>query len=137
MTNNHDFEPPKNTEVHDMESTICWVHNGMFWAKSKKNKEHRIEHAKKQIELLQVLTKNNNGQKIPVICDVRNGIPLKKDVRDFYSSPASANSTTQFAFIVESSVSRVMANFFITQRKLPIPVKMFTDIKLAIEWCKN
>jgi hypothetical protein len=137
MNVNSDFEPPQKTEVHDLETTICWIHDGIFWAKTKKNKEHRIEHAKEQIEILQLFTENNDVQKIPIICDVRNGTPLKKDVRDFYSSSQVAQNTKQFAFIVESSVSRVIANFFINKRKLPIPIKMFTDVKLALEWCEN
>jgi len=137
MNVNSDFEPPKKTEVHDLETTICWMHDGIFWAKTKKNTEHRVEHAKEQIEILQLFATNNNVQMIPVICDVRNGSPLKKDVRDFYSSPIAAENIKQFAFIVESSVSKVIANFFVNKRKLPIPVKMFTDVKLALEWCKN
>lgn len=137
MNVNSEFEPPEKTEVHDLETTICWIHDGIFWVKTKKNNEHKIEHAKEQIEILQFFTRNNNVQKIPIICDVREGSPLKKDVRDFYSSSQVAQTTKKFAFIVESSVSRVIANFFINKRKLPIPIKMFTDVKLALEWSKN
>ena len=137
MNVNSDFEPPQKAKVHDLETTICWIHDGIFWVKTKKNNEHRIEHAQEQIEILQIFARNNNLQKIPIICDVRDGSPLKKDVRDYYSSPEVAQSTKQFAFIVESAVSRVIANFFINRRKLSIPIKMFTDVELAHEWCKN
>jgi hypothetical protein len=137
MTITNDFEPPKKTEVYDLETTICWIHDGIFWVKTKKNKEHMVKHAREQLEILQKFALGDNTQKFPIICDVRDGSPLKKAVRDFYSSPDSAKNSKQFAFIVQSSVSKVIANFFINQRTLPIPVKMFTDVKLAWQWCKS
>ena len=137
MTITSDLQPPQTTEIHDLETTICWIHDGIFWVKTKKNKEHKVEHAMEQIEILQKFALNGSAQKVPIICDVRDGSPIKKTVRDFYNSPDAAKNSKQFAFIVKSSVSKVIANFFINQRTLQLPVKMFTDVKLAHEWCKS
>ena len=137
MTFHSTFNPPENIELYDLETTLCWFYDGIFWVKTKPNKEHMIRHAKEQAEILKKNCLENDTQQYPIICDVRDGKPLKKEVRDYYSSPESAMHTKQFAFIVHSAVSKVIANFFINQRKLQIPIKMFTDIALAHEWCKK
>ena len=137
MTIANDLQPPETVKVHDLETTICWIHDGIFWVKLKKNEEHTVAHAKEQIAIVQNYTLNENLEKMPIICDVREGIPIKKDVRDFYNSPEAAKNSKQFAFIVQSAVSKVVANFFIQQRKLKLPVKMFTEVSLAHEWCKS
>jgi hypothetical protein len=72
-----------------------------------------------------------------MICDVRNAKPIIKDVRNYYSSEKGQRHCTKFAFIVSSSFSKVVANFFVRLSSSNYPIKMFDNPKEAIEWCKN
>lgn len=133
----NDFCPTSDAKVFETKSTLFWFIDGLQYVYCKPNELHTLEHAKKQIEQLLIYSKEMNQPIKSILCDTRSGTPLSKEVRDFYSSEQSQSHTKKFAFIVDSALSRVMANFFINLRKMSIPIKMFTDIGEAKKWSNS
>jgi len=131
-----DFRPSAGIKTHRLDSTIVWMDNNIFFIFSLPDIDHTLEHAKVQTKFFRE-TYLNGALKLPMICDVRSARPIKKDVRDYYSSAEGTTNTERFAFLVESPVSRVIANFFINIRVIPLKMKMFSSLNDAINWCKS
>jgi hypothetical protein len=74
------------------------------------------------------------GDKIyPAFTDIRE-MPLHgKDVRDYFAKEGSHNASAN-AILVSSSLSKVLANFFLTLNKPIVPTKIFTDASKAVKW---
>jgi hypothetical protein len=74
------------------------------------------------------------GDKIyPVMTDIREMPPHGKDVRDYFANDASDSSCSN-AILVSSSISRILANFFLSINKPSIPTRIFTDPDKASKW---
>ena len=129
-----DFRPQGNTEIHEFESSIAWFEDSIFFIHSLPNVDHTIEHAIAQTQFFE--KHYFSTTKCPMICDVRTCRPIKKPVRDYYSSPEGTTMVSQFAFLIESPFSKVVANFFITIKNSPIEIKMFNSTTESIAWCK-
>ena len=132
-----DFHPAKELKTFETDSTLFWFDENIQYVFCKPGIIHTLEHANEQVIEQAKHTKQIGVKQVSIICDVRQGIPLEKSVRDFYSSPERQETTLKFAFIVQSALSKVMANFFINLRKMDVPIQMFTDIKEAKKWCNN
>ena len=132
-----DFRPKNDTQIHKMDSAYVWCEDGIFFIHSMPDIDHTLEHAKRQFEFYRNTCLSEIVPRLPMICDVRIARPIKKEVRDFYSSKFVGNHTTKFAFLVDSPVSMVIANFFISVQRLSVPVRMFTKPNDAIIWCKQ
>ena len=129
-----DFKPPQNLETFSTESGVIWLHDGILFIQTNPSIEHDIDQAKKGNELIaQIL----NDKKVPMILDLRDSIPINKEVRDFYGTDEGLKNCNSFTFIVDSAFNRVIANFFMGFKKLPIPIQMFSNVKEAIEWSKQ
>ncbi len=75
-----------------------------------------------------------SGISYPLLVDMKNILGLDNDARKYFSAN---DMYLAVAFLIESPVSRVIANFFIGISKPPVPVKMFTSEEKAIEWLKG
>jgi hypothetical protein len=131
-----DFRPSTGIKAHRLDSSIVWMENGIFFIFSLPNIDHTLEHSKIQTNFF-LETYVDGDSKLPMICDVRIAKPIKKDVRDYYSSPEGSANIDKFAFLVDSPVSRVIANFFINIRVMPLQMKMFNSVGDAVDWCKS
>ena len=131
-----DFRPSTGVKTHSLDSSIVWMENDIFFIFSLPDIDHTLEHAKFQTKFFRE-TYLDGDSKLPMICDVRSARPIKKDVRDYYSSSEGTTNTDRFAFLVDSPVSRVIANFFINIRVMPLKMKMFSSLNDAINWCKS
>lgn len=131
-----DFRPKENVELHLLDSSIAWYEDGIFYIFSLPDIDHTLEHAIFQTNLFKEQYAQGNN-KHSMICDVRECRPIKRDVREYYSSSESTDIITKFAFLIDSPFSRVVANFFITMQKFPIELKMFNSVKEAEAWCRK
>ena len=129
-----DFKPLQGVETFSTESSVNWLHEEILFIYAKSDIEHDIDQAKKGKELIRQIL---NDKDVPMICDVRTSIPLNKEVRDFYGTDEGLKNCKSFTFIVDTAFSRVVANFFMGFKKLPIPIRMFSSVKEAIEWSKQ
>jgi len=75
-----------------------------------------------------------SGISYPLLVDMKNILGLDNDARKYFSAN---DMYLAVAFLIESPVSRVIANFFIGISKPPVPAKMFTSEEKAIEWLKG
>jgi hypothetical protein len=68
----------------------------------------------------------------PLLVDMREMTSLERPAREHFVS--DHGNTSAIALLVGSPVTRMMANFFIGMRRMPVPIRMFTDETDAIEW---
>ncbi len=132
-----DFRPDTNVEIHKMDTSIVWSENNIFFIYAMPNADHTLEHAKRQTDFFKSNYLSDTIRKRPMICDVRTAKPIKKDVRDYYASETVGEYTEKFAFLVDSPVSMVIANFAIGFKKMETPLKMFRKKEDAILWCNE
>ncbi|MCX6175173.1 MAG: STAS/SEC14 domain-containing protein [Ignavibacteriales bacterium] len=88
-------------------------------------------------EALEAAKKYTGSKKFPLLVDVRQQKSISREARHFYSSKEVTDNVTALAFLVESTTSKVLANFFLGLNKPPYPTKLFTNEDEAIEWLKG
>jgi hypothetical protein len=73
--------------------------------------------------------------RVPVLVDMRGLAKFERPAREHFI--ADDQGARVVALLVSSAVSRMIANFFIGMRRLPVPVQMFTDQLEALDWLGN
>ena len=66
--------------------------------------------------------------------DVQNVIGVTKEVRGFAKTDAAIRNHEAFTLIVGSTLSRLLASFFLGINKPKIPIKLFEDKVTAKKW---
>ncbi|MEP1033167.1 hypothetical protein [Ekhidna sp.] len=74
-----------------------------------------------------------DGTSYPTLFDIRNVKSTSKDARDYLANEGN-ELVVASALLVNSSVTKMIGNFFITVSKPKKPTKIFTDESRAIEW---
>jgi hypothetical protein len=77
------------------------------------------------------------GRRYPILVDIRHMHGQDRDARLVYGSPEAAEIGTAAALVVESRISKLLANFFMAIVKNRVPTKVFTTEAEAIEWLKG
>jgi hypothetical protein len=70
----------------------------------------------------------------PVLVDLRGIHAQSRAARDYFNGPEASAKFQRVALLVESPLSRVIANFFLRVRSPLIETRLFTDEPLAREW---
>jgi hypothetical protein len=73
--------------------------------------------------------------RVPVLVDMRGLARFERAAREHFI--ADDQGARAVALLVGSAVSRMIANFFIGMRRLPVPIQMFTDQLEALDWLGN
>lgn len=97
-------------------------------------KRHTLSHAKQNLEAIRSLA---GGVKRPVLIDIRETLSIDADARKYYSSVDYAEVQSAAALIIGSSLTRMIANFFMGLNKPLFPTKMFTDEAQAYKWLEE
>jgi hypothetical protein len=80
----------------------------------------------------------SDGNTYPMFIDVRKVKFIDKEARMYLAKhPDALRFINASALIIESQLLKIMTNFFIRIENPPIPVKMLTDEKQAIEWLER
>jgi len=74
------------------------------------------------------------GRRRPLLVDIRPMQGIDREVRAYYSS---LQTITARALLVESPVSRLIANFVIQLNKPVVPTRLFTSEAEAVVWLKG
>ena len=98
-----------------------------YFAKSEMN----IESAREEIQYINQMT---SGKKAPCLVDITNVKSVTRGARLYYSSEAATNVIAAAALLINSQVSRILANFFLGINKPQMPVKLFNSEEQAVEW---
>jgi hypothetical protein len=76
------------------------------------------------------------GESYPVFCDMRGVRDSNKAARDYLAKEGSA-LVRAVAVLIDSPVTKVMLNFYLTISRPLVPTKMFTDKNQALEYLKH
>lgn len=121
--------------AHNLTCYFTWMgEDGIARTKVKKGSEVKLEHAQ---ENSVVVNSFYVDRKFPLLIDARGIKSITRDARNFFTTNGRATNTLAFAIIIDSSVSKVVGNFFLGINKPAVPTKLFSDDKGAVEWLKQ
>lgn len=75
-----------------------------------------------------------HGNKLPVVVFYEGIATINKAARDFFATEEGNEGLTAGAFILDSPVASILANFFLAITKPSIPAKTFTNLDRALAW---
>jgi len=77
------------------------------------------------------------GEQCPVLVDIRRVRSLDRKVRVLFSGPQTVRFTLAAAMVVDSPLSRMVGNFFLTLHRPPFPTRMFSSEDEALAWLRG
>jgi hypothetical protein len=76
-----------------------------------------------------------NGQRRPILIDIREAVPLDGEVRRYYSGTVLIDTFTALALLVNASpLGRMIGNVYLRVANTYIPTRLFTDEPSARKW---
>lgn len=72
-----------------------------------------------------------------MIVDTTLAKSISKEARDYFSMKGRKSKVIAFAILINSPLSKIIANFFMGLNKPRVPVRLFTKEEDAIIWCKS
>lgn len=69
---------------------------------------------------------------VPILVDMRGMARLERPAREHFIGEQGGASA--IALLAGSAVNRMIANFFIGMKRMPIPIRIFTDRDAALGW---
>jgi hypothetical protein len=79
----------------------------------------------------------NHGKPAPVLVDMRYTQGIDRETRNYYSSQDGLLATKALALLVQSPITQLMANIFISLDQPPVPTRLFTSEDAAVAWLKT
>jgi len=84
------------------------------------------------------VVKVTGGKVCPLLIDFKNMKSQTKESRDYYAKdPEHGKTHSAAALVVNSMLTRMIANFFLGMNKAVKPVRLFDDRQAAIQWLKS
>ncbi|WP_341907147.1 hypothetical protein [Fluviicola taffensis] len=121
--------------AHNLTCYFTWMgEDGIARTKVKPGSEVKLEHAQ---ENSVVVNSFYIDRKYPLLIDARGIRSISRDARNFFTTNGRQTNTLAFAIIIDSSVSRVVGNFFLGINKPAVPTKLFLDEPNAVEWLRK
>jgi hypothetical protein len=77
------------------------------------------------------------GLAMPGLADTRKVVSVTREAREYLSSPEATSGVVAAAVISDSAFSTLVANFFMRITKVPMPTKLFTSQKAALDWLQK
>ena len=121
--------------AHNLTCYFTWMgEDGIARTKVKKGSEVKLEHAQ---ENSVVVNSFYVDRKFPLLIDARGIKSMEREARAFFTTNGRNTNTLAFGIIIDSSVSKVVGNFFLGINKPIVPTKLFSNEDNAIEWLKQ
>ncbi len=79
----------------------------------------------------------SKGVTMPILVDIRGLASVDTLSRKYFVSPRALENTMSGALLVESMISKLAGNIYITVDKPAVPMKLFTNKDKAIAWLKK
>ena len=98
---------------------------------------HSQEKAKENIDAQEQVRDRLGKEKTRVLIDMSLIKSISRDARMYYANERTASIQRATALLVDSPVSRVIANFFMGLNRPLSPSRMFTDRTQAIKWLET
>ena len=116
-------------EIED-EHIKFWITQGILHSEYKKDFNMTLENSK---EIYALRKKITQGEKVYFIYDITKLKSRSKEARD-YGAIHGLEDLAGSAIIVNSGLTQLLYNIFITLKKVDIPVKAFRIKEEAFEW---
>lgn len=78
-----------------------------------------------------------NGQRRPILIDIRDAIPLDAHVRRFYSGQVLVGFSAMALLVKANRLGRMIGNIYLRIANTGIPTRLFTQERRAIEWLRK
>ena len=115
-------------------SIITLEGDGIIVIKIRPGIQETVEDAEENLAAVDMLA---GGIWRPRLLDLREALPISREVRRFYMQPATRNSATIVALLVDSTLSRVIANLIIGLTGNSQAVQVFSDEQVARQWLRQ
>ena len=98
---------------------------------------HSKDKAKENVDAQDRVRGRLGKEKTRVLVDMRLISSISRDARMYYANERTASIQRATALLVDSPVSRVIANFFMGLNRPLSPTRMFTDQTQAVRWLQT
>lgn len=88
-------------------------------------------------ENVRIIGELAQGQRLPMLIDVRRGTAVSREARLIYGGPENAKNVAAVAFLVDSPLSRVLGNFFLGLKPSAYPIRLFGEQAAALAWLQD
>jgi hypothetical protein len=78
-----------------------------------------------------------DGQRRPILVDIRDAVPLDAEVRRCYSGEVLVGFSRLALLIRASPLGRMIGNVYLRVANTRIPTRLFTDEQSALQWLSN
>lgn len=128
----NDLQPPNVVKIIKTRSGVIWLNVDRIVI-SKLNKGIQIQLADAKVEI-KCIADISGDSRLPLLVDMRTIKEISGEARVYFSD---AETCCAMALLVESPLSKLIANFFIGLNKTPMPTKIFINEITAIKWLKG
>lgn len=123
--------PPSHAER--TRTCAIWV-DGVVCARFHDGADVGLDDARENLALTKRLT---NGQRMPVLVDLRGVRSQSAEARRLFAGPAATAVSVAVALVVESPLSRVVGNFYLGFNRPETPTRLFTSTDDAEQWLRS
>ncbi|MGZ5243479.1 MAG: DUF7793 family protein [Bacteroidia bacterium] len=108
----------------------AWYDNNIVFAEFKINKLD-LEAAKQTVMLRLGMVQGVNHL---VLIDAQNVKTITKEARDYFASDEGTKFIIASALVLDSTVGKILGNFFLQISRPKVPLRLFTNKGDALEW---
>lgn len=88
-------------------------------------------------EIMDAYHKLRKGRRLPLLVDTRRMRSNSREARHLFAGEEAQGSATAAAIIVDTPVTRVLANFYLGLSKPRLPSRLFSSEDEALAWLKG
>lgn len=108
--------------------------DGIVRTKVKPGSDVSVENARENSNAVNALY---TDRKFPLLIDSRGIRSMTRDARNQFTTKGRETNTMAFAIIIDSSLSKVIGNFFLGINKPAVPTRLFDNETEAESWLKT
>jgi hypothetical protein len=108
--------------------------DGIAITRVKQDAEITITEAKANTNAVIKLT---GGRTCPILVDTRRIKSISNEAREHFAMRGRIAHVNSIALLIQSPVSRIIGNFYISLNKPAVPTRLFTDEAAALLWLKS
>jgi len=111
---------------------IALNEQGLLIVRVKDGAHQSLSDAKENLALA---VSETQGQRRPLLIDIRKARPLEADARHHYSGQTLVERFLALALLIDGSpFGRMMGNVYLRIARPGIPTQLFADERRALEW---
>lgn len=95
---------------------------------------HGVAEAQQNVEAIGRVRDSVGKKKVRVLIDIRAVETITRSARTLYGGPYTFSIQRATVLLTDSTISRVVANFFMGINKPMSPTRMFTEVEAAVAW---